>query len=159
MNKISCEGLRNDLVLLIKRLLQRCVKYYKSRSYYKQRARVHKATLRSYGLSDLGKYNNDTTNPKRILERLRQIDKFVAFKDNSVHDMYDLTGRFILKSLDTNESLYDELADEFQKIFIRDTNTLTKKLNEDREYCARIFFTGLIRGWTQRDYINFNKTV
>ena len=151
--------MRNDIITLIQTFVKKVANLTKSRNYYRQRCISFKHTLKIYGLLNHGSINVKATSASAIYRRLCNIKKTVNHHDNTVSDLIDLTSTFALSSVRKNETASNIVRSEIRKHCIREQNILTKQLNDDHEYNARIFFTGFLRGWSKRDYDNWNKTV
>lgn len=119
----------------------------------------YKQILIEYGLWKSSRINTNTSDPKSLLKRYQQIDKYVSERDSSVSSLHNLTSKFAKNAIDNDPSLRLEVKHDFLKQFVREHNTLTRNLDDDHEYTARIFFNGILHGWTNRDYDIFNRVV
>ena len=153
------ESLRRDIVRLIQEFVKKIANERKSLNYYKNKANKYRDILNEYGLLKHGNVRNQASSESTKYRRLKHIEKFINYHDQTVSDVIDLASAYALRGIRENETSYNIVCDEITRQCIRNQNTVIKQLNNDREYQARIFFKGFIQGWSKKDYAEFNKVV
>ena len=151
--------LRGDIVRLIQSFVRKIANERKSLNYYKKKSNAYHELLNEYGLLGHGNIKNEASSESTKYRRLKNIDKFIKYHDQTVSDVIDLASAYVLRGIKRNETSHDIIRDEITKQCIRNQNTVVKQLNNDRDYQARIFFQGFIQGWSKKDYREFNKVV
>lgn len=153
------ESLRHDIVRLIEEFVKKIANERKSVNYYKKKTNEYRNVLSEYGLLEHGNVSNQASSESTKYRRLKHIEKFINYHDQTVSDVIDLASVYALRGIRENETSYNIICDEITSQCIRKQNTIVKQLNNDREYQARIFFKGFIQGWSKKDWVEFNKVV
>ena len=153
------EPLRREIAALIELLVTEIVLIGRSRDYFCDIAVECRSCLKVWGLWNSGHYTGDASSQTSIDRRIRNIQDYIFHNDMSLTHLYNLTSYYTYKAWKKDPQLRERLGYEYYKIFIRDQNLLTKQLDNDYDYASKIFFNGVIRGWTTRDYEAFNKAV
>ena len=158
MRQIQPAAFRNDLIKLLINLMKRCTNLYRMMMYYRYMARKYKVILMDFQL--LPRERNILPSSDRTeSRRLEAIHKVTRELDATTSNIIDLSGKIGMNLIKENLTCNEVLKLQYQKVFIRDANVLTRMLDRDEEYASNIFFTGLIRGWSQQDFIDFNRVV
>ena len=153
------DDIREAVSDLILSLSKKIVSLYRSKDRFAKRCNKFKKRCQEYGIWE-SKYNDRNVECEQaILKRLRHIEDYVQYMDDSVGACVDLATKYTMRLIDKNGNVNDTLQEHFQKHFVKEKNALTKELDNDHEYAARVFFNGFINGWTNSDYEVFNKVV
>ena len=148
--------MRNDIKTLIERLVGKIANLTKAKNDSNRLKIQYKNKLIMYGLHNVSHMNSNTTDPHALLQRYKQIEKYAKERDSTVSDMYDLVRKFGYETYRNNTQLQAQISDELIKSFVRKHNVLIRELNNDAEYASRVFFNGLIQGWSNSDYEVFS---
>ena len=135
------------------------MKLYQSKCYHSRNSKYFRSQLKHFGLNEHDSFNFDTTDESTIWRRLQALKKIVYEFETSVHDSANFRSRHAIGTIESSEEASKTLQEKHRKIFVREQNVLTRKMDKDMEYAARIFFKGILRGWRVRDYEEFNRTV
>ena len=152
-------SIRPDIVTLIERFVGKIANLTKAKNDSNRLKRQYKEKLVAYGLHNVSRVNINTKDPHSLLQRYQQIEKYVKERDSTVSDIYDLARKFAYRTYRQNPQLQQQITDELIKSFVRKHNVLIRELDDDAEYASRIFFNGLIHGWSNNDYDTFNRVV
>ena len=151
--------MRNDIKILIGSFVGKIANLTKAKNESNKLKTEYKKKLVAYGLHKAQRLNNDTKDPHSLLQRYQQIQNYVAERDSTVSDVYDLAHKFAFQTYRENPQMQAQISDELIKSFVRKHNVLIRELDDDAEYASRVFFNGIINGWSQKDYETFNRVV
>ena len=151
--------MRNDIKILIERFVCKIANLTKAKNDSNRLKNEYKKKLVAFGLHKVSRINTNTKDPHALLQRYQQIEKYIQERDSTVCDLYDLSYKFAYKTYKQNPQLQDQISDELIKSFVRKHNVLIRELDNDSEFASRVFFNGLIHGWSNQDYETFNRVV
>ena len=152
-------SLRNDISILIERLVEKIANLNKAKNDSNRLKLKYKQKLIEFGLLKTSRLNTNTKDPHSLLQRYQQIEKYIQERDSTVSEICDLAYKFAYSTYKNNSELKEEISDNLIKTFVRKHNVLIRELDDDAEYASRVFFNGLIHGWSNSDYETFNRVV
>lgn len=153
------EQLYEQFKEIIETLCKRVVSEYRSHEYFEKRCNELLNCLKSWNLWQDKRMTGAAQSETTIYRRLCNISDYIYYNDMSITHLHDLVTHWTVQECKRNPSVMNDLRPIFEKIFVQDQNVLTEQLNDDYEYNARIFFKGMIQGWTQRDFAEISKIV
>ena len=144
--------------------MKRVVNLERQVYYYRQQVKKLRKRLRRFGLS---KRKRKKKNGKKILpssrstryRRQRTLEKILKYLDKTAEDMIEVTAKVGMNLIESNPHLNERLNLKYSQVFVRNNRSFVKQLDDNREYSSNIFWTGLLRGWSTRDYLAFNRVV
>ena len=153
-----------DLKILIKNFIKRVVNLERQVHYYRHMAKKYRKRLIRFGLwkKKRRKRNGKKIKAKSRTTRHRRrqtLEKIVKYLDKTTEEMVEVTAKVAMNLIESNPHLNEKLNLKYSQVFIRNNRSLVKQLDDDHEYSSNIFWTGLLRGWTTRDYLAFNRVV
>ena len=128
----------------------------------RRRAEGFKGTLKAQGLLTHSFDTKDKPkNPsdKTIRRRISYVKHNIEHHDSTVGDAIEFVSLFTKHHVRNNKEARELIANDLNKIYIREQNLLNRKLDHDWDTLVKVVFGGLIQGFSERDHAKINHFV
>ena len=160
------EAVREPLNELIAALCHRVRKGTRREDAGKQKIQQMRQTLKQFGLSFYHLANDKSIRPcnqnnknKRLARHSSAISRLVAYHDASLNNIVNLSEHWILNQLKVDNVIRNSCLKVLQKDFVRDHDIQVRDFDQDMNLGLQRALQYLAYGITQRDLINFRKSV
>ena len=146
----------NDLIF---EFAKKC--YYLWRAKYLKciQSDEYKARLIYFGLLNHGNQNDCAVSSSTISRRNNHMRKCIDYLNGCVGDFIDLRSNLLSYYWDNHPSTFDNLLPKFELMFIKKHNAIIKNLKNDYDYCIKRAIMGVINGWSQKTWHDYNMSV
>lgn len=147
---------------LIEELQTEIVSLYQAKLYQRRRANAFKVILKAQGFltHNFAKENSERTPCQRTIKnRISYVKKNIAHHDSTVGDAIQFVSLFTKNYIKNNEEARVMIANDLNKIWLREQKLLNQKIDNNWDDLCNIVFGGLIQGWSRRDFDKFNQIV
>lgn len=141
-------------------------KSYRREQAARKRKKLLTKTLNTFGLANFhitsvrgARACSDANYRVRLRRHSKSVSRLIAHHDASLNDVLNLSEYWVLKQLNLNAGIRASCRNVLQKDFIRDHNTEVRQYDKDRNMGLHRALQWVVSGHTQRELMNFRKSV
>ena len=117
-----------------------------------------KKLLRCYSLLPHGNARK-SSNRSTLSRRISSINKTINKLNEKVGDDINLKKQYVLHEYNKNNETFDQVKLKMEKLFVKQQNEYIESECKSIDFCVKIAMTGIMAGWTQKQWNTFNNSV